>query len=423
MENRWIPKRVDPVTGLWGPSVKQAEFLCRPELEGMYGGAAGGGKSWALLAAAARFVDVPGYHAILFRRHLTDHKLSGGLIAKALEWWGNSKARWNAVDFKFTFPSSADVQFGFLEAESDRQRYASTAFHFEGFDESTQFPEDDYVFMLSRMRRDSDCKIPLQVRCATNPGDVGHEWNKRRFIVDGAANGRFFIPATLDDNNFIDKASYDRNLGLLSHVQRARLRFGDWDICAEGNMFKYEWFLSDKRSQFVDAVPEGLRQIRFWDLAGSEVKKGTDPDYTAGVKGGRTVDGRIFISDVQHFRKSPLETENKVREIALGDGVGVKQYSYQDPAQAGKSQINYYAREVLRGLPFTGVRITGDKVSLANPLSAACENGFLYLVKGGWNMEFINELCQFPVGSHNDQVDASSGMFNQLCSPKAFIVW
>ncbi len=417
LDNPWVPKRRDPVTGLLGPSLKQVEFLVRREREGLFGGAAGGGKSWALLAAAARFVEVPGYHAVIFRRHLTDHKLSGGLISKALEWWGNSVVKWNAVDFKFSFPSGADLQFGFLEAESDRQRWASTAFHFEGFDEVTQFDEDDYIFMMSRLRRDVNCLIPLQMRCATNPGDVGHEWVKRRFILDEDPE-RFFIPATLDDNNFIDKVSYERNLNLLDYVSRQRLRFGDWDIAAQGNKFKYAWFISEKRDQTVklDDVPRFERVVRYWDLAATEPSKGRDPDYTSGVKTG-VLGGRIYVLDVQRFRKTPSENERIIREVALADGKGVTQFMEQEPGSAGKSQIDHYAQEVLLGLPFVGVKTSGDKEIRANPLSTACEMGNVYLVKGGWNMAFINELCQFPKGSHDDQVDAASGAFEQLSVP------
>lgn len=417
--NRWVPKRVDPVSGRWGPSDKQALFLCSPERERLYGGAARGGKSWALLAAAAMFVDVAGYSAVIFRRHLTDHKLADGLISRSLGWWGSPnpvKGRdpvWNAVDFKWTFPSGAVVQFGFLEAESDRQRWASTAFHRIEFDELTQFDEGDYTFMASRLCRDVDSVIPLSILSATNPGDVGHEWVKDYFITHGAEKGRLFIPANLEDNHFIDRKSYEENLRLLDHVSYQRLRFGDWDVSAEGNKFKYEWFMSKERNQIVDELPVFQQVVRYWDLASTEAVKGKDPDYTAGVKMG-VAGGRFYVLDVQRFRSTPSENERLIKSAAETDGAGATQYMEQEPGSAGKSQVDHYAREVLSGLPFVGVKTSGDKEIRANPFSTACEMGNVYLLRAGWNMAFINELCQFPKGSHDDQVDAASGAYSKL---------
>ncbi len=434
LRNRWIPKWTDPKTGRWGPSIKQAEFLCRGEREGMFGGAARGGKSFALLAAATRFVNESEYNAILFRRHLTDHKLSGGLIEKSLEWWSNlvvggKKAHWNAVDFKWDFPSGATLQFGFLEALSDRQRYASTEFHFCGFDESTQFEENDYTFMSSRLCKRADCWIPLQIRCASNPGDIGHDWVKRRFITEGVSGGRFFIPADLRDNNFIDQDEYEKSLSVLDFVTRSRLQFGDWDIAAQGNVFKYAWFVNDnlqlgpRRNQVVSLndVPSNARRVRFWDKAATEPEKGRDPDWTAGVLLAES-GGRYWVVDVTRFRGTPSENERRIRSIAESDGAGTTQYIEQEPGSSGKDDVFHYSTGVLKGLPCLGVRSTGDKLARANPLSTACENGHVYLVKSGWVEDFINELCQFPGGAHDDQVDGASGAFRQLSRVRGIVV-
>jgi len=429
--NPWIPKKKSPRTGRFGPSIKQSLFLCRSERERLFGGATGGGKSWGLLAAAAMFVDLPGYSCIIFRRALTDHSLEGGLIPKSQEWWldkkipGVGEARWNGVKVRWEFPSKAVIQFGFLACEGDLQRYDSTEWQRICWDELVQFPEYYYSFMMSRLRKDAGSPIPLSVLSGTNPAktsaDVGHEWIKDRFIknVDGAAD-RLFIPALLEDNDFIDQEEYERSLANLDHVTFQKLRYGDWDISATGNKFKYAWFINDnelsgpRRNQIVDRVPVLDSEVRFWDLAATEPRKRSDdPDWTAGVKIG-VGEHKYYVTDVQRFRGTPSTNERRVKQTAQIDGVGVTQYIEQEPGASGKSSIDHYVRDVMAGLPCLGVKSTGDKELRANPFSTACENGLVYLVKAGWNSAFINELCQFPAGSHDDQVDAASGAFSKL---------
>ena len=434
--NPWIPKKRSPRTGRLGPSVKQILFLCRSERERLFGGATGGGKSEALLMAAAMFVDIPGYSCIIFRRALTDHSLEGGLIPRSQAWWlDKSEARWDGTKFRWVFPSGAVIQFGFLGCEGDLQRYDSTEWQRICWDELVQFPEYYYSFMMSRLRKDAGCPVPLSVLSGTNPAktvaDVGHDWIKRRFIknVDGASD-RLFIPARLEDNDFIDQEEYERSLANLDFVTRQKLRYGDWDISAVGNKFKYAWFLNDNstlgspRNQVVDRVPvcEEMKFVRFWDKAGTEPRKRSDdPDYTVGVKMG-LLDGKYYIPDVQRFRKSPGENERLIRQTAELDGVGVTQYIEQEPGQSGKSDVLHYVKDVLQGYPCLGVSSSGDKELRANPLSTACENGLVYLLKAGWNDEFLNELCQFPLGSHDDQVDAASGAFSKLCDSSAWAI-
>ena len=137
------------------PTALQAYFMGLREREAMYGGAAGGGKSDALLMDASQFVDVPGYAALILRRSHKDLALPGAIMDRALSWWRPfSQIKWDAGEKTFTFPSGATITFGYLATANDRYRYQGSAYQYIGFDELTQFDEDDYLYLLSRLRRE-----------------------------------------------------------------------------------------------------------------------------------------------------------------------------------------------------------------------------------------------------------------------------
>ena len=149
------------------PWEKQAAFLDLECKEAFYGGAAAGGKSEALLMAALMYVDVPGYSALILRKDTQRLKLSGGLIPRSHQWLAGSGAQWNATDRRWTFETSgapATISFGYLMDSSDKFRYGSSEYQYIAFDELTEFPEDDYLFLFSRLRRTKDIGAPLRMR-------------------------------------------------------------------------------------------------------------------------------------------------------------------------------------------------------------------------------------------------------------------
>lgn len=175
----------------------------------------------------------------------------------------------------------------------------------------------------------------------------------------------------------------------------------------EGGMFKRHWF------QIIGASPAQAKRIRRWDLAASLAINGADPDWTVGVKMA-SVGGKFYIEDIVRMREAGHKVRVAINTIAGQDGREVRVVIPQDPGQAGKDQAQSMIGE-LAGFNAASVRETGSKETRAEPFSAQCEAGNVYLVAGPWNRAFIDELSDFPQG-HDDQVDAASGAFNDLAS-------
>ena len=175
------------------PSLTQKVFLRTYAIEALFGGAAGGGKSSALLMSAMQYVDTPGYSAILFRRTFADLALPGALMDRFQSWIApHDEVRWNGSTYTATFPSGARISFGYLINLQDYLRYKGAEFQFIGMDEVTEIRESDYRYLFSRLRRPASgplAKVPLRMRSASNPAP---NWVRQRFIVEGKETGRIF---------------------------------------------------------------------------------------------------------------------------------------------------------------------------------------------------------------------------------------
>lgn len=402
------------------PTPKQQQFLDLDCLEALYGGAAGGGKSDALLMGALQYVHVPGYAAIIFRRTFADLSLPGALIPRAEEWLAGTDSRWNEQKKTWTFPSGATITFGYLDKPKDKFRYQSSEFQYIAFDELTHFRETDYRYLFSRLRKPEGMPVPLRMRSGTNPPETPDgKWVYQRLIVEGKKHGRVFIPSKLEDNPHVDHESYIESLGELDEVTRMRLRDGIWEILVEGNFFKRSYFKIITKAEFEKLRRDSLlrnvwRFVRYWDMAATEEGPANkDPDWTVGALVG-FLKGQYFIVDVVRFRGSPVENERIIHATATKDGIGIPIFIEQEGGASGKSLISHYARNVLFGFVFSGDTVRDDKLLRAKPLSAAAANGNVILVEGDWIGEFLDELVAFPNSGHDDQVDASSGAHRHL---------
>lgn len=285
------------------PHPKQAEFLALDCREALYGGAAGGGKSDALLMGALEYVTEPGYAALILRRTFRDLNQPDAIMARSHEWLRGTDARWNDNDKRWTFPSGATLTFGYLDTDKDRYQYQGAALQFIGWDELTQFPEGWYRWLFSRLRRLKGSRVPLRVRAATNPGGIGHEWVRRRFVNPGNAD-KPFIPAKLDDNPSIDAADYLESLAELDSTSLAQLRDGVWIRDAEGLVYRF-----DETLNLTPAVPECQRFVLGIDY-------GTRSPTAFVVLGWRVGDPKVYVHRAWKVPgMSPSEAGEAVRDL------------------------------------------------------------------------------------------------------------
>ena len=242
----------------------QTEFLAASEREVLYGGAAGGGKSYGLLADPMRYFSNKNFNGLILRR--TNDELRE-LVWKSQELYPRAYpgAKWQEKKSQWVFPSGAKLWMTYLEREEDVLRYQGQAFSYIAFDELTQHATPfAWNYMRSRLRT-TDPELPIFMRATTNPGGPGHGWVKRMFIDPAPENSAFpatdldtgeplaypanhekagqplfyrrFIPATLRDNPYLfDEGQYEANLLSLPEMQRRQLLEGDWAI-ADGAAF------------------------------------------------------------------------------------------------------------------------------------------------------------------------------------------
>jgi predicted phage terminase large subunit-like protein len=399
------------------PTAKQRLFLCLDDLEVYYGGAAGGAKSSGLLLAGLQYVDDPQYAALIVRKNFSQLSKPGALIPRSKELLGGTDAVYNEGRHEWRFPSGATLTFGHIATAASIADYQSAEVQFIGIDEVTDFTEDLYTFLFSRLRRLEGSTVPIRMRSASNPVGPGMPWVKRRFVDPATREpGAVFLPSYLWDNPHLDHDEYVQSLRRLHPILWRRLLHGDWEVTDVGEVFQPRLWLAD--GGILDAPPTGKHyRVRYWDLASTAPSMANpDPDWTVGVRMARNATtGQYVVEHVVRARVTSGEVRKLVRATARTDPPGTYVGVEQDPGQAGKDQVEDYKRSVLHGYRMLDdTRPTGDKVTRASRFAGAMENGRVVVVAGTWTDAYFDELEGFPAGAHDDQVDASSGAYKAL---------
>ncbi len=445
----------------------QTSFLSSAADIAIYGGAAGGGKSWALLAEPLRNINNPKFGAVIFRRTTTQIRNEGGLWDESTHMYAPLGGDPKEMTLEWRFPSGAAITMAHLEHDKSVLNWQGGQIALELFDELTHFTERQFFYMLSRNR--STCGVRPYVRATTNPDadswvakfiswwidqETGYAIPERSGVLrwfirigeniiwgdspeelaiytmpDGSGGevpippkSVTFIASKLTDNKILMQADpgYMANLMALPLVERERLLGGNWKIRPSAGMyFKREWVT------IVDIPPVCIRKARGWDLAATPLTGQNNPDGTASVKIGVTGEKdekpKYVIFDCTYDFKSPSAVEKLVVETAEKDAkkdLDIVIDIAQDPGQAGKSQIESYMG-LLGDYDVRSSTETGDKVTRFSPFSAQAEAGNVYVVRGSWNEKFFEQLENFPEMSKDDIVDATSRAFAAVKKARA----
>lgn len=443
------PTRIGPQAG------PQTAFLSCPADIAIYGGAAGGGKSYGLLLDPLRHYNNAEFGGVIFRRTSVQVRNEGGLWDDSMKLYSMFKARPREATLEWRFPTGMSMSFANLEHEKDVYNYQGAQIPWLGFDELTHFSETQFFYMLSRNRSTSGAKPRVRATCNPDPdswvrkfidwwiGPDGYaiperagkvRWflrvNEQMVWADSQEEiyqiyGRgpeiipksvTFIPAKLEDNKILMQKdpAYLGNLLALNRVDRLRLREGNWNVRATaGTFFQRTWF------PMVDAIPSGwIRCIRYWDRAATKPNEtNKDPDWTRGLKLYKYPNGQFVVADLKSTRDTPGKVEQLIKTTASHDSHTVEIMSQQDPGSAGVAEaLNFVT--MLAGYIVSTETLSKKKAVRAKPVSAQCEVHNIGVLRAPWNDEFFDELENFSeIESeyvHDDIVDVFSGAFNAL---------
>ena len=249
---------------------KQKSFIDAKESEVLFGGAAGGGKSFGQIVDALLFaLRYPGSKQLVLRR--TFAELDKSLIRTVLALYPRKIFSFNSSSHLGKFTNGSCIDFGYCAAENDVYQYQSAEYDVIRFDELTHFTEAQYIYLISRVRGANG--FPKQIKSSTNPGGVGHSWVKERFVdpspptvgfVGEDGMSRIFIPSLLDDNAFLAKGDpeYKRRLLALPEREKRALLYGDW------NIFEGQYFTEFQAKEHVIPafeIPDSWRRYRTLD--------------------------------------------------------------------------------------------------------------------------------------------------------------
>ena len=256
----------------------QTDFLAASEREVFYGGARGGGKSYAMLVDPLRYCDKTHHRALLLRRTMPELR---DLITHSQRLYNRAfpGAKWREQEKEWRFPSGAKIEFGYAENMTDALRYQGQSYTWIGIDELPQYPSPDIYNFLRSSLRSVDPKVPVYMRSTGNPGNIGSQWVREMFVNPAVPNSTFnlevntptgnkiitrrFIPAKLQDNPYLTQTDdYYAMLASLPEVQRKQFLEGDWDAFEDSAFPEFS-----KATHVVDPfeVPKGWQRFRAAD--------------------------------------------------------------------------------------------------------------------------------------------------------------
>ncbi len=438
----------------------QEAFLSTPADIAIYGGAAGGGKTYALLLESLRHIRNPGFGAVIFRRQSIQITQEGGLWDSSFGVFGGLRGAVPKTSPRrhWRFRSGSRVSFAHIDGDRDLNKWQGSQIAMIGYDELTHFTKRQFFYMLSRNR--SGCGVAPYIRATCNPdadswvaGFIGWwidpktgyplrersgkirymarineeiVWadTKQELVSGGVMEGDIksvtFIASTIEDNKILlqNDPSYLANLKALPLVEREQLLKGNWKIKpAAGLLFRRT------KTNLLESLPtDVVSWARGWDLAATSEDEDGNPAYTAGVLIGKRKNGRYIVADVINQRCGPAEVRELIRMSCAADRAKygrVVTRLPQDPGQAGKAQAQSFLK-LLSGFTVKVLPETGDKVTRAEPFSAqwlgleGMDKGNVDVLAAPWNEMYFNQMESFPQSKFKDMVDASSSAFHEI---------
>jgi phage terminase large subunit-like protein len=442
----------------------QTTFLSTSADIAIFGGGAGGGKSFGLLLESLRNINNPTYGGTIFRRTFSDIKNEGGLWDESTALYPQLGATSNESDLYWTFKSGATVGFAHLQHEKDIQNYQGAQMPFIGFDELTHFTERQFFYMLSRNRLGRCSGFKPYVRATCNPdadswvaefiswwidedgfadpsrmgilryfyrinnknhwGDTPEELMEKFPDLAAVAPPKSvtFILSTVYNNRILleKDPGYLANLQSLDNIDQQRLlgdkdRGGNWKIRAEaGKVFNRSWFKVIDENE----IPAGGTWCRFFDFAASEKKmKGDDPDFTASTLLGH-INGRFIVARVTEDRMT--QVDDFVKNTATQDRNWVTarggRYMVRWEIEPGSASLREHGRMVamLSGFDVAGDHSRGDKFVRSKAFAAQAKGGNVDVVQSDWTEGFLKHMHGQPDLSHDDIHDSAAGAFNAV---------
>jgi predicted phage terminase large subunit-like protein len=277
-------------------------------------------------------------------------------------------------------------------------------------DEASLMPIEAFNVGIGRLREGGEQGF---LTATFTPKGIGH-WTHDVFATGRPNTAIYFAKTT--DNPFLPKMFAANVRGQYTSRLAQQELEGQFLAGVENALFQRSWF------RIVEVVPTFTKVVRAWDCASTPKDESSsyDPDYTCGLKMGKTEQGDWYILDVKRFRGSPSQVQRTVRATAEADGKQVEIVMEREPGSAGVTVVDFFLR-LLSGWNFHGVRSTGSKADRATPLAAQAEGGKVFILRGPYLEDVLLEMELFPFsGRHDDIVDSASLAFSRLAEGQDF---